>query len=147
LPTTEVDAAGGRVLFAGDAARAADPMTGEGIGQALETGRMAAAVILAAGPDRPALAADRYRTALRRGMVRDHWLAELLSRALRSTRGARGAVRIAGASEWTRTNFARWLFEDYPRALLVTPRRWRRGVFHGPGAYRTTPQRLTRVGL
>ena len=31
----------GRVLFVGDAAAATDPMTGEGIGQALLTGRLA----------------------------------------------------------------------------------------------------------
>ncbi len=39
----------GRVLFVGDAARATDPMTGEGIGQALETGILAADAIVAAG--------------------------------------------------------------------------------------------------
>jgi dsRNA-specific ribonuclease len=52
--------------------------------------------------------------------------------------GARGAVRIAGLSGWTRRNFGRWLFEDYPRALLLTPRRWHRGMLTGPGAYRGT---------
>ena len=36
---------------------------------------------------------------------------------------------------WTRRNFARWLFEDYPRAMVVTPRRWHHGMFTGPGAY------------
>jgi len=28
------------------------------------------------------------------------------------------------------------MFEDYPRALIATPRRWHRGMFTGPGAYR-----------
>ena len=45
----------GRVLFTGDAAMATDVMTGEGIGQALLTGRLAAEAIIAAGalqPDR-----------------------------------------------------------------------------------------------
>jgi hypothetical protein len=46
------------------------------------------------------------------------------------------AVRLAGTTGWTRRNFARWLFEDYPRGLVVTPRRWRRHMFTGPGAYR-----------
>src|SRR5438270_7886164 len=41
----------GRVLFAGDAAGATDPMTGEGIGQALLTGVLAAEAVAAAGPD------------------------------------------------------------------------------------------------
>ena len=41
----------------------------------------------------------------------------------------------AGSSPWTRRNFARWLFEDYPRAILVTPRRWHRHFLGRPGAY------------
>jgi hypothetical protein len=45
------------------------------------------------------------------------------------------AVRVAGASSWTRRNFARWLFEDYPRAVLLTPRRWRREMFGAAGAF------------
>ncbi len=45
----------GRVLFAGDAARATDTLTGEGIGQALETGELAAQSVIAGGPHRPAL--------------------------------------------------------------------------------------------
>jgi len=48
---------------------------------------------------------------------------------------ARGALRLAGASDWTRRNFARWLFEDYPRALVATPRRWRRGALSSRGAF------------
>ena len=39
----------GPVLFTGDAAAATDVMTGEGIGQALLTGRLAAAAIVAGG--------------------------------------------------------------------------------------------------
>src|SRR5206468_2896327 len=41
--------AAGRALFVGDAAAAADALTGEGIGQALLTGRLAGEAILAAG--------------------------------------------------------------------------------------------------
>jgi hypothetical protein len=44
-------------------------------------------------------------------------------------------MRLAGATGWTRRNFGRWLFEDYPRALLLTPRRWHRGMFSGAGAW------------
>ena len=54
-------------------------------------------------------------------------------------RATRGALRLAGLNDWTGRNFARWMFEDYPRALLVTPRRWRRGVFHPAPAYRPVP--------
>jgi geranylgeranyl reductase family protein len=131
-----LSAAAGRVLFVGDAARATDPMTGEGIGQALETGMLAAHAILAGGSGRPELAAARYTSVVRRTLAVDHKLAALLSRALRHRKGARGAVRIAGASDWTRRNFGRWLFEDYPRAVLATPQRWHRGMLTGPGAYR-----------
>jgi geranylgeranyl reductase family protein len=123
-----------RTLLAGDAAAATDPMTGEGIGQALEMGVLAADAIGARDRAPGAVTAD-YRRAVRRALLADHRMSMLLIRALRHRKGARGAVRIAGASGWTRRHFARWLFEDYPRAVLATPRRWRRGMFTGPGAY------------
>jgi len=126
----------GRALFAGDAARATDTMTGEGIGQALETGELAARAIIAGGPHRPALVSERYRRQVRSGMVADDRLAAALSRTLAHRKGARAAVRLAGSSPWARRNFIRWMWEDYPRAALATPHRWRRGMLHGPGAYR-----------
>ena len=126
----------GRAFFVGDAAAATDPMTGEGIAQALVTGRLAADAVLAAGPHRPDRATTAYEREVRRELVADHRMSVLLGRALQHRKGARGAVRIAGATAWTRRNFARWLFEDYPRAVLLTPRRWRRGMLTGPGAYR-----------
>jgi flavin-dependent dehydrogenase len=127
----------GPVLFVGDAATATDTMTGEGIGQALLTGRWAAEAIAAhqGHPDAVAAVADTYRTRVEAELAVDHRLAERLLGILRHRRGAQAAVRLAAASPWTRRNFARWLFEDYPRALLLTPSRWRPGVFHGPGAY------------
>lgn len=133
---TALTAGGGRVLFVGDAARATDPMTGEGIGQALETGTLAAAAIVHAGPKDPARAAARYAHDVRRGLAFDNRLAGLLSRALSHRKGARTAIRVAGLSSWTRRNFARWLFEDYPRAYLATPHRWRSHSLTGPGAFR-----------
>jgi geranylgeranyl reductase family protein len=135
LPSSAVTGAGGRVLLAGDAARAADPMTGEGIAQALETGICAAGAVLTAGPRQPGLAARRYERHLASGMGVDHRLASGLSRVLRSETGARAAVRVAGSSTWGRRQFARWLFEDYPRAAVMTPARWRRGLLHADGAY------------
>ena len=131
-----VDLVAGRALFVGDAAAATDPRTGEGIGQALLTGILAAEAVLAAGPDRPEVAGRRYQQAVARTLVPDHKMAMLLIRALRHRKGARAAVRVAGLTPWTRRNFARWLFEDYPRAAIVTPRRWHRGMFTGPGAFR-----------
>jgi geranylgeranyl reductase family protein len=126
----------GRVLFVGDAARATDPMTGEGIGQALDTGVLAAEAVLRAGHHAPERAAERYEKAIGRGLAVDNHLARGLVHVLSRPRGARGAVRLAGLTPWTRRNFARWLFEDYPRALLATPRRWHRHMLTGPGAYR-----------
>ncbi len=125
----------GRVFFVGDATAATDPMTGEGIGQAIETGRRAAQHLAAHGASSVRDAAQAYEDELQTGMVRDHRLADRLSSVLATRRGAAWSVAVAGATPWTRRNFARWLFEDYPRALLGTPGRWERGVFAQPGAY------------
>lgn len=124
----------GRVLYVGDAAAACDPMTGEGIGQALLTGRMAAAAITNAFDDPPRVQL-RYREEIDATLVADHRMSMLLVRALQHRKGARTAVRVAGATPWTRRNFARWLFEDEPRAVLLTPRRWHRDFLDRPGAY------------
>ena len=59
----------------------------------------------------------------------------VLGRALGNSWIARGGVRLAGASTWTRRNFARWLFEDEPRAVALTPRRWHRRFLRRPGAW------------
>jgi geranylgeranyl reductase family protein len=115
----------GRVLFAGDAAGVVDPMTGEGIAQAIETGMLAATAI-ATGAD--------YRRLVHRAIGRDLRFAALLQRILRHPLGARAAIRSADLTPWTRRNFARWMWEDYPRALLGTPDRWHRGVFTAAGA-------------
>ncbi|HKA83717.1 MAG TPA: geranylgeranyl reductase family protein [Acidimicrobiales bacterium] len=126
---------GRRTLFVGDAAAASDRLTGEGIGQALLTGVLAAEAISGITGEPPGVVAARYRRAVRRALVADHQMSTLLIRAVRHRHGVRAGLRLAGATGWTRRNFARWLFEDYPRALLVTPRRWRRGMLSGPGAY------------
>jgi geranylgeranyl reductase family protein len=125
---------GRRTLFAGDAAMATDPLTGEGIGQALLTGVLAAEAIVERGPSGAAVT-GAYRTAVGRALVADHRMSMLLIRAVRHRKGVRAALRLAGATSWTRRNFGRWLFEDYPRAMAVTPRRWHRGMFSGDGAF------------
>ncbi len=135
IDQVELTAGEGRVLFVGDAAAATDPMTGEGIAQALLTGIRAAEAVDGAGPYAPSDAARRYTGAVRRELVADHRMSMLLIRALRHRRGAEAAVRIAGATDWTRRNFARWLFEDEPRAAALTPSRWHRGFLARPGAY------------
>ncbi len=126
---------GRRTMFVGDAATATDPLTGEGIGQALLTGVLAAESVLDHGPDAAAVM-QAYRTAAVQALVADHKMSTLLIRAVRHRKGVRIGLRLAGATGWTRRNFGRWLFEDYPRAMVVTPRRWRRGMLTGPGAYR-----------
>ena len=126
----------GRTLFVGDAAAATDPMTGEGIAQALSTGTAAAEAINAAGAQRSVVATTRYEAAVEQALFADHRFARALSRVLRSPRGATAALHAADLTPWTRRNFARWMFEDYPRALVFTPRRWHRGMFTAPGAYR-----------
>ncbi len=133
----------GRALFVGDAAAATDPMTGEGIAQALLTGILAAEAVDGAGPHDAAGAARAYSTAVRHHLVADHRTSVLLSRALRHRKGARTAVRVAGSTAWTQRNFARWLFEDYPRGILATPSRWHQGVFSGDGAYRSGRSAVT----
>ncbi len=135
IESIRLAAAGGRALFVGDAAAATDPMTGEGIGQAFLTARLAARAILTAGAMAPAVARGRYERAVRRELVPDAWMSRLLIRALRHRRGVHYAMAVAGASPWTRRNFARWLFEDYPRAFVMTPGRWAEHSFSGPGAW------------
>jgi flavin-dependent dehydrogenase len=123
----------GRVLFVGDAAGVVDPMTGEGIAQALETGLLAAEAIAAGG--HPDAVAARYRRSVGRRLGRDLRFASALQTVLRHPLGARAAIAAAGLTPWTRRNFARWMFEDYPRAQILTPDRWRRGALSAPGAY------------
>ena len=127
--------ASGRVLFVGDAVGATDPMTGEGIAQALLSGQLAARAIEHGGATRPAVTASRYEQSIQQSLVADHRLARRLARLLETSLGARSAIRAADLTPWTRRNFARWMFEDYPRAMALTPDRWHRGMFSRVGAF------------
>ena len=125
----------GRVLFTGDAAMATDVMTGEGIGQALLTGRLAAEAIIAAGALQPEAARNIYDAEVRHHLVADHKMSLALGKILAKPWGARGAIRvIAGSGAWGKRNFARWMFEDEPRAVVLTPSRWHRNFLSRPGA-------------
>ncbi len=136
----QIELARGRVLFVGDAAAATDVMTGEGIGQALLTGRLAAEAITAAGALEPASAAELYAREVRFHLVADHRMSRALGNVLARPWGARGAIRIvAHSGGWGRSNFARWMFEDEPRAIALTPSRWHRGFLRRPGAYASAP--------
>jgi geranylgeranyl reductase family protein len=110
----------GRVLFVGDAARVVDPMTGEGIAQALETGMLAARAVARGGG-----VTERYRSDVAHALGRDLRFASALQRILRHPLGARAALRAVDLNAWTRRQFGRWMFEDYPRATVLTPSRWR----------------------
>ncbi|MGY6499399.1 MAG: geranylgeranyl reductase family protein [Acidimicrobiales bacterium] len=136
---TSTSLAVGRTLFVGDAARATDVFTGEGIGQALLTGRLAAEAILDAPPGDPlaraAAVTDSYTRVVRHHLAPDHRMATALSWIMTDPHLGNGAIAVVGATDWTRRNVARWLFEDSPRGIALTPRRWRRGALSGPPAY------------
>lgn len=124
-----------RVLFTGDAAMATDVMTGEGIGQALLTGRLAAEAIIAGGALQPDVVTGIYRREVDHHLRADHKMSAALGNVLAKPWGARGAIRIVEMSgAWGRRNFARWMFEDEPRAVLLTPSRWHRQFLKRPGA-------------
>lgn len=124
-----------RVLFVGDAAMATDALTGEGIGQALLTGVAAAEAITAGGAAVEVRA--RYRSAVMDHLLADHRMSMRLSRVLARRRGAEGALAVVARSgRWGREKFARWMFEDEPRAVVVTPRRWHTRLLRRSGAYR-----------
>ncbi len=131
--------AAGRVLFVGDAAMATDSLTGEGIGQALLTGRLAAEAIVEAGLIASTDVRSQYERNVRNHLLADHRMSIVLGRILARNRGARGAVRIVDLNDWTRRNFARWMFEDESRAIALTPRRWHRRMFRRPGAFVRRP--------
>jgi len=78
----------------------------------------------------------RYEQSVKHALFADHRISVVLQRVLARPRALDAAVRAAGLTGWTRRNFARWLFEDYPRALVLTPRRWHREMFGAAGAYR-----------
>jgi menaquinone-9 beta-reductase len=127
----------GRVCFVGDAAMATDTMTGEGIGQAVLTGRLAAEAIIAGGALASGQVASRYRSSVRHHLLADHKMSAVLSKVLSRQLGARGAIRMLSSSDWSRRNFARWMFEDEPRAIVFTPSRWHRHFLHQPAPYRS----------
>lgn len=127
----------GRVLFVGDAACVTDTLTGEGIGQALLSGQLAARAIIDCGARAPHVARNTYEQQMRFHFFADHRMSVVLGAILRSPLGARGALRLANINDWTRRNFVRWMFEDEPRAVAFTPKRWHRGFLKRDGAFRT----------
>jgi hypothetical protein len=70
-----------------------------------------------------------------RALGRDLRFAAVLQRLLASRHVTGAALRAVGLTPWTRRNFARWMFEDYPRAALFTPDRWQRRLLTPAGAF------------
>jgi geranylgeranyl reductase family protein len=123
----------GRVLFIGDAVCATDTLTGEGIGQALETGIAAGEAIHEC--DTAADVRDSYSHKIDSLLLADHRMSSVLSRMLTYPVVARMVLALVDTNNWTRKNFVRWMFEDEARAVIFTPRRWHRRFLARPGAY------------
>jgi geranylgeranyl reductase family protein len=123
------------VVFIGDAACVTDSLTGEGIGQALLSGKLAAEAIAHTLPGDLLTAGRKYERAMRKEFFADHRMSVILGKILAHPIGARGALRAANLTNWTRRNFVRWMFEDEPRSIITTPSRWHRKFLKRPGAY------------
>ena len=95
----------GRVLLVGDAAGLVNPMQGEGIAQAMTSGRAAAAAILAT----PGHAADSYRSRLAVEHLPYHRIAAAVHAGLVVTAPGNCSGRPAsdGGGSWRRA--VRWL--------------------------------------
>lgn len=126
----------GRTLFVGDAVCAADTMTGEGIGQALLTGVLAAESITSSPQYNQHKICKSYSQKIERDFFADHRMSYVLGKILKNAVLTRGVLRLAGASDWTRRNFVRWMFEDEPRAAVLTPSRWHRKFLKRDGAFK-----------
>ena len=135
---TDTKLSSGRALFIGDAVCAADTMTGEGIGQALLTGVLAGEAIIGAHKQGVNAVRKTYESKMRREFFADHRMSQILGRVLQNPFLTRGVLRIAGSTDWTRRNFVRWMFEDEPRAAVLTPRRWHRKFLKRDGAFETS---------
>ncbi len=128
----------GRALFIGDAVCAADTMTGEGIGQALLTGVLAGEAIIGSRRRDPDNVRKIYQRKMQREFFADHRMSHVLGRVLKNEFLTRGVLRVAGLTDWTRRNFVRWMFEDEPRAAVLTPRRWHRKFLKRDGAFESS---------
>ena len=100
------------------------------------TGRWAAEAVLSASADDVNAVRTGYESAVRHHLFADHRMSKVLNGWLARPLLARGAVRVVGLNGWTKRNFVRWMFEDEPRAVLFTPKRWHRGFFRQHGTYR-----------
>ena len=136
LDVSALSALDDRVLFVGDAAGVADPFTGEGIGQALETGIVAATAITDKFARGPAQVAAAYRQAIAASLAKDAHDRRASAGDCSLTR--RAPVPYSASSTpapFVRRNVARWLFEDYPRAVVTSPGAWQDAARLRPGTF------------
>jgi len=131
----------GRVLFVGDAACVTDSLTGEGIGQALLSGGLAARAIIESRNQVSSVTQSIYRRSIKRQLFSDHRMSAMLGYVMRSQLFVRNGLRLVNLTPWTRRNFARWMFEDEPRAAVFTPRRWHRRFLKRVGAFTNSSPR------
>ncbi len=135
----------GRVMFVGDAAAATDPMTGEGIGQAIETGIWAAEAIHAHGEDVDAVGRS-YDERLRRNMQKDHRLAGRLSWPPGPSSPGRSGAPYRRSIELDTPQLRAVALRGLPEGGAPHPQRWHTRLFSQPGALhrhrrgRDTPQ-------
>lgn len=113
------NAAGGRVLRVGDAANLADPLTGDGIANALRSGRLVADAI--AQSRDPAEAVARWRRACAEHFGAELRRALLLRRALQSTPAKNAAARLLASSGRARERLHAALFGEAPYRGLLLP--------------------------
>ncbi len=137
---TSAPLSSGRVLFIGDAACVTDSLTGEGIGQALLSGQLSAQAIIAGIGREASVTRNKYEQLVKQNFFADHRMSMALGTILKSSLGARAALRVANLTPWTRRNFVRWMFEDEPRSAIFTPSRWHRNFLRRDGAYVTHDQ-------
>lgn len=113
----------GRVLRIGDAANLADPLTGDGIGNALRSGALVATAI---GASRDAVeAGQRWQEAFERHFAPDLRVALLLRRALQPTLVKNAAAAVLARSARMRADLHAAIFGAAPYASLI-PARFRR---------------------
>ena len=111
--------------------------------RALQSGKLAASALTKAGPYDASKARSLYDLSLEKALLRDHQFAGQLQSLLTSSLATELAIKAANMNNWTRRNFARWLFEDYPRALVLTPDRWKLGALNNDGAYESNESKMT----
>ncbi len=126
------------VLLAGDAAWLVDPVTGEGIGNALVSGRLAAETACEAlrRGDVSAAQFRRYDRRLWRELGFELRLARLLQRALRHRRLVEAILTLAATQAWAGRLLANLIEAPEGKQSLRSPAGWARVLTTIPEAVR-----------